>query len=53
MNKQEAIDQILSDLADFKRLAGTRQGIINKLEAKVRRLEAENAQLRLIATARA
>lgn len=32
--------------ADWRRLAGTRQGVINKLDKKVHRLEAENATLK-------
>lgn len=33
--------------ADWRKLAGTRQGVINKLDKRVRRLEAEIAALRV------
>lgn len=33
-------------LADWRNLAGTRQGLINKLDKKVRRLEAELATVK-------
>lgn len=36
----------LYTLENWRTLAGTRQGLINKLDKKVRRLEAENATLK-------
>ena len=38
---------------DWRKLAGTRQGVINKLDKKVKRLEAENATLKASLTATA
>lgn len=36
----------LYTLDNWRQLAGTRQGLINKLDKKVRKLEAENATLK-------
>ena len=38
---------------DWRKLAGIRQGIVNRLEKKVTRLEAENATLKASLTATA
>lgn len=37
----------LYSAADWRKLAGTRQGVINKLDKKVRRLEAEVTALNI------
>lgn len=33
-------------LEDWRRIAGIRQGVVNKLEKRIKRLEAENIALR-------
>lgn len=42
------VDHHLYKLEDWRKLAGIRQGIINKLESRIRRLEAEVEELRAV-----